>query len=171
MRRLYFLAPHIKSAKAIFHDLLLARVDDHHVHVISKDESQLVKEDLPAATLFEKSDLVPAFERGLVVGFASGLAVSVFGVAMTPFDVQLGGGAILAITLFGAFFGAWISSMIGISLHNSHLKGFEKAIEKGEYLFIVDIPKSRMPEITKLMKRHHPEADNEGSEPTMPAFP
>lgn len=171
MRRLYFLAPHINSAKAIFHDLLLARVDDHHVHVVSKDESELIKEDLPAATLFEKSDLVPSFERGLIVGFASGLVLSFVGVFMTPFDVQLGGASILAITLFGAFFGAWVSSMIGISLHNSHLKGFENAISKGEYLFIVDVPKSRMPEITKLMKRHHPEAGNEGSEPTMPAFP
>ncbi len=171
MRRLYFLAPHLSSAKAIFHDLLLARVDDHHVHVISKDESQLVKEELPAATLLEKSDLVPAFERGLVTGFALGLVLSVIGVVLTPFGIELGGGAILAITLSGAFFGAWVSSMIGISLHNSHLEGFEKAIAKGEYLFIVDVPKSRMPEITKLMKQHHPEADSEGSDPTVPAFP
>jgi len=171
MRRLYFLAPHLNSAKAIFHDLLLARVDDHHVHVISKDESELVKEDLPAATLFEKSDLVPAFERGLVIGFASGLVLSFIGVLITPFNIELGGASILAITLFGAFFGAWVSSMIGISLHNSHLKGFEKAIAQGEYLFIVDIPKSRMTDIAKLMKRHHPEAGSKGSDPTMPAFP
>jgi len=171
MRRLYFLAPHISSAKAIFHDLLLARIDDHHVHVVSKDESELRKENLPAATFIERSDLVPSFERGLVVGFASGLVLSFIGVVMTPFGIQLGGASILAITLFGAFFGAWASSMIGISLHNSHLKGFENAIAKGEYLFIVDIPKSRMSEIAKLMKRHHPEAGNAGSEPTMPAFP
>lgn len=171
MRRLYFLAPHINSAKAIFHDLLLARVDDHHVHVVSKDEAQLIKEDLPAATLFEKTDLVPAFERGLVIGFALGLTLSVIGVVLTPYNIQLGGGAILAITLSGALFGAWASSMIGISLHNSHLQAFEKAIEKGEYLFIVDVPKSRIKEITKLMKQHHPEAENEGADPTVPAFP
>jgi len=171
MRRLYFLAPHLKSAKAIFHDLLLARIDDHHVHVVSNDESQLVKEELPAATLLEKTDIVPAFERGLVIGFACGVVISFIGVVLSPFNIQLGGGSILAITLSGAFFGAWASSMIGISLHNSHLKGFEKAIEKGEYLFIVDIPKSRIPEIKKLMKRHHPEAGNKGSDPTVPAFP
>ncbi len=171
MRRLYFLAPHLNSAKAIFHDLLLARIDDHHVHVVSKDESQLIKEDLPAATLFEKSDLVPAFERGLIIGFTLGLVLSFIGVVFAPFGIQLGGGSVLAITLAGAFFGAWASSMIGISLHNTHLKGFENAIAKGEYLFIVDIPKSRIREITKLMKRHHPEAENEGSDPTVPAFP
>ena len=171
MRRLYFLAPHLNSAKSIFHDLLLARIDDHHVHVVSKDESELVKAHLPAATLLEKSDIVPAFERGLVIGFASGLVLSFIGVFMMPIELQLGGASILAITVFGAIFGAWVSSMIGVSVHNSHLKGFENAIAKGEYLFIVDIPKSRMAEISKLMKRHHPEAGSEGSEPTMPAFP
>jgi len=171
MRRLYFLAPHLNSAKAIFRDLLLARIDDHHVHVVSKDEEQLVKEDLPVATLFEKTDLVPAFERGLILGFACGLVISLIGVFLTPFGIQLGGGSILAITLAGAALGAWASSMIGISMHNSHLKGFENAIAKGEYLFIVDIPKSRMGEIRKLMEQHHPEAGNKGSDPTVPAFP
>ncbi len=171
MKRLYYLAPHLKSAKAVFKDLLLARIDDHHVHVVSKDESQLVRENLPAATLLEKSDVVPAFERGLITGFALGLVLSFIGVVFAPFGIQLGGGAILAITLSGAFFGAWVSSMVGISIHNTHLKAFEKAIERGEYLFIVDIPKSRMTEVTTLMTRHHPEAEGEGSDPTVPAFP
>ena len=171
MRRLYFLAPHLNSAKAIFHDLLLARVDDHHVHVVGKDESQLINENLPAATLLEKSDLVPAFERGLIIGFVSGLVLSLIGVVFAPFGFQPDGGTVLAITLAGAFFGAWVSSMIGISIHNRQLEAFEKSIADGEYLFIVDVPQSRMAEIVKLMKRHHPEAENEGSDPTIPAFP
>jgi len=171
MRRLYFIAPHISSAKKILDDLLLARVDDHHIHIIGKDEPALIRANLPAASLMEKSDIVPAFERGLVVGFATGLAISLVTFLFQPVEFNLGGGAILGITLFGAGFGAWISSMIGISLHNSQLKNFEDAIEKGELLFIVDVPKARMGEIRALMKKHHPEAANEGTEPTIPAFP
>ena len=33
------------------------------------------------------------------------------------------------------------------------------------------VPKSRVEEITQLVKRHHPEAGEKGTEPTMPAFP
>jgi len=171
MRRLYFIAPNIDSAKKILDDLLLARVDDHHIHIVGKDEAALIRAHLPAASLLEKSDIVPAFERGLVVGFATGLTLSLLAFLFPPVEFSIGGGALLGITLFGAGFGAWISSMIGVSLHNSHLKNFEEAIESGELLFIVDVPKKRMAEIRALMKSHHPEAENKGSDPTIPAFP
>jgi hypothetical protein len=36
---------------------------------------------------------------------------------------------------------------------------------------LVDVPKLRVEEIEDLVKRHHPEADVKGAEPTIPAFP
>lgn len=171
MRRLYFLSPHLNSAKQIVNDLLLARVDSSHMHIISKDESQLIKANLPGASLLEKTDVVPAFERGLVVGFATGLIAGLIGASFSPLGLEFDGATILGITLAGAVFGAWASGMIGISLHNSQLKRFESAIEEGQFLLIVDVPKNRIAEITQLVKRHHPEAGERGSEPTMPAFP
>jgi hypothetical protein len=61
--------------------------------------------------------------------------------------------------------------MIGISAPNSRLKDFEDAIAKGELLMMVDVPKARVDEITKLVQLHHPEAEVEGTEPVIPAFP
>lgn len=171
MRRLYFLSPHLNSAKQIVNDLLLARVDSSHMHIIGKDESQLIKANLPGASLLEKTDVVPAFERGLVVGFATGLLAGLIGASFSPLGLAFDGATILGITLAGAVFGAWASGMIGISLHNSQLKRFESSIEEGQLLLIVDVPKNRIDEITQLVKRHHPEAGERGSEPTMPAFP
>lgn len=171
MRRLYFLSPHVNSAKQIVHDLLLARVDAGHMHVIAKDESQLIKADLPGASLLEKTDVIPAFERGLVVGFATGLIAGLIGAGFSPLGLAFDGATILGITLAGAVFGAWVSGMIGVSLHNSQLKQFESAIEAGQLLLIVDVPKGRIEEITQLVKRHHPEAGERSSEPTIPAFP
>ena len=147
MRRLYFLSPNITSAKKIFEDLLLARVDDHHIHVVANDERELVREKIPVATVLEKTDIIPGLERGLVVGFATGVILSVGLLLFPPGDFVLGGGAVLGITLAGAVFGAWISSMIGISIHNSQLVAFDDAIEKGEFLFIIDVPKKRVEDI------------------------
>ena len=114
---------------------------------------------------------MPAFERGLVVGFATGLVAGLVGASFSPLGLEFDGATILGITLAGAVFGAWISGMIGVSLHNSKLKMFESAIAHGGLLILVDVPKSRMEEITRLVKRQHPEAASEGTEPTMPAFP
>jgi hypothetical protein len=61
--------------------------------------------------------------------------------------------------------------MIGVGIPSTRLKRFESAIEKGELLMMVDVGKDRVDEIEELVKSHHPEADIEGTDPTIPAFP
>jgi hypothetical protein len=150
-------------------ELLLARIEERHIHVIAKENSPM--EDLPEATLLQKSDFVPALERGVALGGATGVVAGLVALAFPPAGLVLGGGAVLSIALAGAGVGAWLSSMIGIDAPNSRLKAFEEAIEKGEFLMLVDVPKDRVDEIDELVKQHHPEAKIEGTEPTIPAFP
>lgn len=169
MRRLYFLVPDVGSAKTIVDELLLARIEERHIHVIAKEGTAM--EDLPEAKLAQRSDLVPAIERGIAVGGATGLLMGIIAVTFPPAGLVLGGGAILATSLTGAGIGAAVAPMIGISAPNSQLKQFEDAIEKGELLLMVDVPKRRVDEIEELVKKHHPEADIEGTEPTIPPFP
>ena len=64
-----------------------------------------------------------------------------------------------------------MSSMIGISAPRSRLKEFESAIQNGELLMMVDVAKSRVDDISNLVKSHHPEAHIQGTEPVIPAFP
>ena len=61
--------------------------------------------------------------------------------------------------------------MIGMDVANSQLKAFQKAVEQGQLLMLVDVPKTRVEEIDTLVKQHHPEAEIAGTEPTIPAFP
>ena len=61
--------------------------------------------------------------------------------------------------------------MIGISAENSQIHEFHDAIESGQLLLMIDVPKDKIDEITDLVKKHHPEAEIEGTEPTIPAFP
>lgn len=169
MRRIYFLLPNVEVARKVVDELLLARIDEHHIHVIAKEGTPM--EDLPEASLVQKSDLVPVLERGLAVGGATGILAGVVAVTFPPAGLALGGGALLAIALAGTGFGALMSTMIGISAPNSRLKKFEDAVNKGEMLMLVDVPKARVDEIETMVKQHHPDADIEGTEPTIPAFP
>jgi hypothetical protein len=166
MRRLYFLLPDVESAKTIVDELLLARVEERHIHIVAKDHTELEK-----AHLFEESDFVPALERGLAVGGATGLLAGIAAVSFPPAGLILGGGAILATSLLGTGLGAWVSSMIGSSVPNRQLDRFHDAIEEGQLLMLIDVPKARVDEISDLVKSHHPEAHVEGTEPTIPAFP
>lgn len=171
MRRLYFLIPSVDSAKTIVDELLLARVEQRHMHIAAADHHALMEANLPEANLLQESDFVPAVERGLAIGGATGILAGIAAVALPGVGLALGGGAILGIGLAGAGVGAWLSSMIGISAPSTRLTEFEDAIKKGSLLMMVDVPKTRVEEITALIKQHHPEAEIEGTEPVIPAFP
>ena len=63
MHRLYFLMPNITVTHNLVNELLLSHVEERYIHVIAKEGTPM--EELPEASLFQKSDFVPALERGL----------------------------------------------------------------------------------------------------------
>lgn len=169
MRRLYFMVPDIDTANTVVDELLLKRIDEHHIHVVAKEGTPMG--DLPEANLLQKSDFIPAMERGLAVGGITGVIAGIAAVTFPPAGLVLGGGAILGTSLAGAGIGAWISGMIGMDVPNTQIEKFEAAIENGEVLMMIDVPKTRVEEIEALIQQHHPDADMGGTEPHIPAFP
>ena len=168
-RRLYFLLPNVKVTKKVFNELLLARIEERHVHVMAKEGVSLG--DLPEATMLQKSDAIHGVELGLVVGGATGTLAGIVAVLFPPSGLTMGLGVILATALIGAIMGVWVSGMIAADVPNTRLKKFFHALERGKVLVIVDIPKAQVEEITQMIKKHHPEADMRGVDPTIPAFP
>jgi len=169
LRRLYFLLPDVPTAKKIVDELLLAHVEWKHIHLLAKEGIPL--EDLPQAGLSQKSDVVPALQRGIGVGAATGLLAGLVGMAFPPAGLTLAGGALLATTAAGAGFGALMSTMVGADIPNSRLERFRGAIDEGQLLMLVDLPRARVEEIEALVKSHHPDADIEGTDPSVPVFP
>lgn len=169
MRRIYCLIPTVAAARAIVDDLLLARVEERHIHIVARADTPL--EDLPEAGVAQRSDLVPAIEKGIAAGGITGLLAGALAVTFPPAGLVLGGGAVLGIALFGAGFGAWMAGMVGAGLPSGRLEKFESAIEAGQLLMMVDVPRERVEATEALVRRHHPEAELEGIEPNMPIFP
>ena len=77
-RRLYFVLPDVGSAETIEKELLLAKVEDPHIHFLAKDGINLGR--LHIANLLQRSDLLHGIAMGLVVGGVTGAAV---GLAMS----------------------------------------------------------------------------------------
>jgi uncharacterized membrane protein len=169
MRRIYFLLPDVQSGKSIIDELLLKRVEWRHIHVLARSDVRL--EQLPQATLTQRSDLLPALARGTAAGGVTGMLAGLVAMAFPPAGLTIAGGVVVLMTLASAGFGAWTATMIGVGIPSTRLKRFESAIEKGELLMMVDVGKDRVDEIEELVKSHHPEADIEGTDPTIPAFP
>jgi len=168
-RRLYFMVPDTISTRQIRDELLLAQIENSHIHVMAKDGTPLA--DLHEASILQKSDFVHGAETGLAVGGGIGIIAGLVAVFFPPAGVDLQLVTILLTALIGAAFGAWVSSMVASSIPNSRLKSFESAIAAGHILMMVDVPSGRVDEIKRLIAAHHPEAMSSGIEPTIPAFP
>ena len=169
-RRVYWLLPDLASARRTMDDLLLARISEQHMHFVAREDADMT--GLHAANVLQTSDVIRAAQVGLVVGGAAGAVLGVFAAIFFPIvgeEPQWGIAAVLAI--LGGAFGAWSSSMIGASTPSHRLKRFEPAIEQGQILLMVDVPRSRVEEIEARLQALHPEARHEGVEANIPAFP
>ena len=168
-KRLYFMLPDTNSARQMFDEMLLARIEERHIHFLAKRGT--LPDDLPEANVLQKTDVVHGAELGIVIGGAAGLVGGVLVVLMPPGGVTLQLVTILITALLGAFFGAWVSSMVGTQVPNSKLKAFHSEIERGKVLMMIDVPISRVPAIRERVAQRHPEAVSGCIEPTIPAFP
>ena len=168
-RRILYLIPDLASARRMMDDLLLARIEERHIHFLAKRGTPM--DGLHEASMAQKSDLVHGAQMGLMLGALLGCALGVV-VAYT----FLGGDTmrivtVLGATILGALFGAWVSSMVGSAVPNSRLKQFHQAIEEGKILLMVDVPESRVEEVRERLQAIHPEAEDRGLDPHVPAFP
>ncbi|WP_428420821.1 DUF1269 domain-containing protein [Methylibium sp.] len=196
-RRIYWLLPDLTSARRTMNDLLLARIGEAHIHFVARENADL--SGLHAANLLQTSDVLRSAQAGLVIGGVGGAIAGVIAAVFFPIvgDTESGLSALRAVfsspnwsgselraaidspqwamaavlAVLGGLLGAWSSSMIGIAAPSGRLRRFEGAIEQGQILLMVDVPRSRMQEIESLLRTTHPEAHYEGVEPDVPAFP
>ena len=168
-RRLYYVMPDLASARKIMDDLLLARIEERHIHCLARRGTSL--EGLHEANVLQKTDLVHGAQVGLLLGALLGCIVGGAVVWYFPIAGIWQTVTVLGAAIIGALFGVWVSSMVGSSIPNSRLRQFDQIIEEGKILVMVDVPDHRTEEIKSLLGERHPEAAHGGLEPHIPAFP
>lgn len=168
-RRLYYLLPDLPSARKTMDDLLLARIEERHIHFLAKRGTPM--DGLHEANILQKSDIVHGAQRGVLIGVALGCALGFVIAYAMAIDPKWQVGLILLSSAFGAFFGGWTSSLVGAAIPNSRLQRFADEIEQGKILVIVDVPEHKVEEVKALVGRIHPEAVDRGIEVNVPVFP
>jgi hypothetical protein len=168
MKRLCFLSPDIDHARQVVGDLKRNDIPEKHIYVIAKHGIEL--EDLPDAGP-ESDDFLPAYERGVAIGGATGLVAGLFALAFPPTGVVLGGGAVLLIGLFGAGLGGLLTGIAGAAFPSSRLEEFEARIDEGRLLIMADVPRDEVDRYEALIKSADPEVEVMGIEPTAPVIP
>jgi hypothetical protein len=170
-RRLYFVIPDVDASRRVEDDLLLAKIDDHHMHFLTKE--QIDAKDLPGTGALQRSDGIHGIVIGAVIGLILGIILAKWANGL-PEDssFRLGWVWFASVPLLGGVIGWLISDRPSKTYtpHHHH-KAFEDALEEGHVLLMVDIPVGRVDEIREVIKSHCPEAEDHGIDPNIPAFP
>lgn len=157
MRRVYVLLPTEESCRLVVEELEEAGIPASRLHVIAGLTHEL--KDLPAASVWQRTELTHGIEWGVGLGGAAGLLGGLLVVAFPPAGVVLGGGALLAGTAAGAAFGALVTALLGSQEHSHKLDAFQRALASGQILLLADVPRRREAEVKSTILKHHPEAE------------
>ena len=168
-RRLYFIVPNVESAKEIHDEMLLSKIEEKNIHVMARNDVDL--EDLPEASLLQKSDLVHGAQLGGIIGAFAGVLLGTLAVMLGYIVPGMEVWSVGAITVGGALIGLFASTMVAVNIPNTRLKGFAKEIDRGRLLIMVDVPAEHVDKLSSKVKQRHPEADVRDVDPTIPAFP
>ncbi len=168
MKRLCFLSPDLEHTRQVVNDLKANEIPEKHIYVVAKHGIEL--DDLPDAGP-EADDFLPAYERGVAFGGATGLLAGLVALAFPPSGVAIGGGAVLLISLFGAGVGGFLTGLAGAAFPSSRLSEFEAAIEQGKLLVMADVPNDEVGKYEQMIKTADPEVEVMGIEPPAPVVP
>lgn len=149
MKRLYFLTDEMDHAEHISDELSANGIEQHHIHVLSKNEAGVVTHHLHGPNLFERVDFIRGALQGLVVGLLLGIVVLFIGRLM--FDFGFTAVAQLAMLCLMMLFGSWLGGLIGFTQENRHLRRFHAQIEKGRHLIMVDVKRSEEKQVHRIV--------------------
>lgn len=151
--KLYFIVPNVSLAEQIVGDLKQWGALDDDIGVIGR--SDLLSEHLPDADVTRTSHIKPVLRQGAVVDGATGLLAGL-AAATVPGGFAIGGAALLGMALGDSAFGAWASSLIGISVPNREVEEFQNAIDRGKLLMIVNTENVGRDRTRAIVSGRHP---------------
>lgn len=158
MKCMYYLAPSLVSSQKISDDLHDIGIADWLIHVVSKDEAGLKKEQLHSSNWFETHDLIRDGFIGANLGFIAGVLLAGAIMLFKPFGDEAPGVVYFFVVVVATLFGAWVGGLIGMDSENRKIRRFHDDIEAGKYLFLIYAPKGHGEKIKEMMTQRHPES-------------
>ena len=159
MKCLYFLSSTLSCTQDVSDDLHQAGVSDFYLHVISRDESGLKKQQIHSSNYLETLDIVRDGFIGASIGLIAGLVLALLAMFFEPFGPNVPQFVYVIIVGVATLFGAWEGGLTGIATENRKLAKFHHDLEAGRYLILIYARKKQGADVRAMMRARHPEAE------------
>ena len=132
--RRVFSAPDVHVASSAIAAARASGIRDDCISLVARSDVEL--ESISPDRINVEKDTVPAALRGALEGGSLGLLAGVIAMLVPAFGVTIAGAGL--ITAIGAMVGTWSSALIGSAVPDAVRRQFEKEIERGQILVVVD---------------------------------
>jgi hypothetical protein len=145
--RRVFSAENLAIAQACVTAARRTGMDDDNIALIARPDIEIAS--IPHERREASADTVPAACRGALGGAAVGLIAGLIALAIPSFGASVG--EIAVLTVAGAVVGTWSAALAGSAIPNPVRRAFEKEIEAGRILVVVDGAKAKLPAVEAAM--------------------
>ena len=169
MKRHYFISDSLDDLDDLEQELERRGVVKPQIHVLSKDDGGVERhEHLHNIESIFKQDVVHGTILGVIFGALSAILVLAVGYLTTlPETYTWTPFYFLAIVLFG--FITWSGGFYGIQTPHKDFKRFQKDLDNGKHIFIVDVDPSQE-NIVKQLDADHPHLIDAGTGTATPRW-
>jgi len=169
MNRHYFISDNLDDLDRIEEDLEHRGVYRPQIHVLSKDDAGVEnRKHLHNIESIFKQDIVHGTIVGAVIGLFAATLVMAFAYLSDLSETYPWVTVIfLALIIFG--FITWSGGFYGIQTPHKEFRRFQKALNHGKHIFIVDVDPSQE-NIIKQIKRDHPHLHDAGAGQATPRW-
>ena len=159
MKTNYYLSDTLKSTQQISDDLQEVGINDWFIHVVSKNETGLSKEQVHSSNYLETLDVLRNGGIGALIGFIVGVFAAGALMYFKPFGPTMPEFVYLIVIGLFTLFGIWEGGLAGVANENKKLAKFSEDLEQGKYLILIYVWKNQENAVKEVMARKHPEAE------------
>lgn len=153
MKRYFYINNDLDELETLVKDLESQKIDQGHVRILSNDDAELEKHHLNQVESLFKKDVIRCSMRGFVVGVIVAALILGLTYAFSLVSDYLWIPVIfLAVIALG--FCTWEGGLIGIQEPHHEYKKFQKLLEHGKHVLIVDIKPSQEARLTTTVKSY-----------------
>ena len=156
MKRLFYTTADIDDAERISAEVHATGIDDQHFYAINRNDDELKKHHLHGGTSIEKSRLIAGRRKSGIIA-ALALVITITFLAINTGVSEQGQAVPVALILVLSTLIVFVVSMVGASFDQYFLTLFNRYIDAGETLLIIDVNNNQMAAVKQVLE-HHPKA-------------
>lgn len=158
MSRLIYKIEKFETATNAYYYLLKHGLKADCIHIISKKQSKFLRRGVNTANFWYKTNIIKGCLLGTFVGLLSSVLIYISFTEINFIKREFVSMLSIIASLIAIGFCTWLGGLLGLESKNSSLQKYERYVQDGEHLLLVDLKTDDCVETLKLFSKQFHDA-------------